>query len=374
MLDELVRSAREGIEVPWDDLREERVLRRTLATDPPAQSAAQRRPIRRWLGFTAAVSAAGVALLVAAPWRDTTSTMAQTERATANEEVLRPAPPLDASPDESRLLLSDGSVVMMGPGAEVAVSVDGAERVALRQDAGEADYAILPRPGRAFSLAAGAVVIEAEVAAFSVSVDGEITAIVVDAGRVELRSGDRVLTFGAGERATLRPSPTDVVAEDPDAVALPEPGRGSGRASTRSRPPSGPRPEEIDERPPSPHPSAEELMRMADEARRARKPGEAASLLRRLVERYPGDARVPSAWFTLGRVERARGRQRAAAEAFEACTRSRPEGPLAGDALARAATAWMAAERRDRGVELARRYLERFPGGLHAASMHEIIR
>jgi transmembrane sensor len=73
--------------------------------------------------------------------------------------------------------------------------------------------------------------------------------------------------------------------------------------------------------------------------------------------------------FTLGRVERARGKHGAAAEAFARCHRAAPHGALAEDALAEEAVSWKSAGDPARARTTAQRYLKQHPGGAHVARM-----
>jgi transmembrane sensor len=88
-----------------------------------------------------------------------------------------------------------------------------------------------------------------------------------------------------------------------------------------------------------------------------------------MIASYPGDPRLASALFTLGRVERARGKHAAAAEAFARCHKVAPHGSLAEDALAEEAVSWRSAGDGARAKAAAQRYMKLHPGGAHAARM-----
>jgi transmembrane sensor len=98
----------------------------------------------------------------------------------------------------------------------------------------------------------------------------------------------------------------------------------------------------------------------------------AAGTLREFVTRYPGDRRVALAWFTLGKVERARDRAAAGAQAFHKSFSLAPDGPLGEDALAEEAAAWAAANDGAEARTVAEQYLQRFPNGTHGARMLRI--
>ena len=90
----------------------------------------------------------------------------------------------------------------------------------------------------------------------------------------------------------------------------------------------------------------------------------ALQALRSLIATYPTDARATLALFTIGKVERQRGRHAAAARAFEQCGAA-----LNGDAFAEAAASWQAAGNGGRARAAAQRYLQMFPKGVHAETM-----
>jgi cytochrome c-type biogenesis protein CcmH/NrfG len=116
---------------------------------------------------------------------------------------------------------------------------------------------------------------------------------------------------------------------------------------------------------------------MLDEADAARRDGrlpEAATLLRKIATTHAADARAPSVWFMLGRVERRRGRHEAAAQAFRRAARLATSDALAEDALAEEATAWHDAGATQKAASAAERYLERWPSGTHAKRVQTIVR
>jgi transmembrane sensor len=110
----------------------------------------------------------------------------------------------------------------------------------------------------------------------------------------------------------------------------------------------------------------EQMLAEADAARRAGRLEDASRALRAAIAAHAEDPRAATALFLLGRVERTRGRDAAAAEAFEAGYARDPDAVLAEDALAEAAVSWSAASRSERAREAARRYLARYPAGEYA--------
>jgi transmembrane sensor len=119
---------------------------------------------------------------------------------------------------------------------------------------------------------------------------------------------------------------------------------------------------------------AADLMLAADVARLSGHPEQAVSPLRKLCDRHAGDRRAPVAAFTLGRVLLDDlGRPADAAAAFEKARVLWPTGPLAEDALAREADAWLRAGRRELARAIAEQYLARYPQGRHASSLQRVL-
>ena len=105
-----------------------------------------------------------------------------------------------------------------------------------------------------------------------------------------------------------------------------------------------------------------ELLAASDDARRAGQPRAAVTSLRRLIERYPGDPRAPSAAFTLGWVLLTDlDRPREAAQA------------LAEDAAARVVESWQKANEPRRAAEAARRYLRVYGAGRYTGLMRGLV-
>jgi TolA-binding protein len=115
------------------------------------------------------------------------------------------------------------------------------------------------------------------------------------------------------------------------------------------------------------------LLDRADDLRRAGDLAAAAATLRSFVSRYPNDRRAALGWFTLAKVERARGRPAPSAAAFRKSFALAPNGPLAEDALAEEAAAWAAADNMTEARAAAARYLHLFPSGTHSLRMQSIV-
>jgi tetratricopeptide (TPR) repeat protein len=121
-------------------------------------------------------------------------------------------------------------------------------------------------------------------------------------------------------------------------------------------------------------PSADDLLRRADAARRRGALVEATMLLERFVDGHPDHAEVDPARMSLARVLEQRGRFEQAARAYEALLGQRVIGTIREDARAAAARVWSRHGREDRARDHARTYLDRNPNGPHASVMKEIAK
>ena len=266
----------------------------------------------------------------------------------------RPAPPAvttvptaPAPASESRMALADGSTAILTKDAAVVIEEQTTKLVRIRQQKGAVRYEIQPDHHREFAVLAGGAVVRVRGTIFAVKLDAETIEIVVERGRVEVEEGARVRELAAGESLRVPLKPAESAERDPPPERVP------------------------------PHtnalPTATELQAKADAARASQDLPEAAAALESLVATYPRDARVPSALFSLGRVERGRFREAAAARAFERCRRVAPRGPLAEDALAEAAASWSAAGSMDTARNQAKAYLDAYPGGAHVQRMRALL-
>ena len=116
---------------------------------------------------------------------------------------------------------------------------------------------------------------------------------------------------------------------------------------------------------------------LLDEADRARAEGDsvaAVDALTEFVSRFPNDARIAVAWFTLGRVLATLGRHVEAAAAYSACSAASRAGPLAEDAAAATAFAWAEAGDLPRARQAAAQYLRLYPQGAFQGRLTPLLR
>ncbi|HEX9620902.1 MAG TPA: FecR domain-containing protein [Polyangiaceae bacterium] len=120
--------------------------------------------------------------------------------------------------------------------------------------------------------------------------------------------------------------------------------------------------------------SAGDLLAAADVARARGDFQRASSLLRRVVNGYPSDARAGLAAFTLGKllVDQL-GAPREAARAFASVRTLEPGGPLAEDAMAREIEALVRGGAREEARSLARIYFRHYPNGRRRALVERYV-
>ncbi len=342
------RKALGSAQPPWDELREQRVLVRVVEAQ---RRDAVRRRVAGGLAAVGAVVVVGALGLTASLWSP----------AEPPARIVGTAPRRPAASGSS-LALADGSEAILSAGASVQVREQSEDRVALDQSAGEVLYDVRPNRARSFVVRLGKVEVLVVGTRFRLAWAGEWVRVHVEHGRVRVDDGARRVELTAGEEMRVLatsegPSAAQTRAPDPSPDPLED---ATGEASL-------PRVRSV----PS-VPSVESLLASADAARGAGRLAEAANALGRIATFHAGDPRVTSALFTLGRVERSRGRSAAAAAAFERCWRRSPRGPLAEDAIAEAATSWAFAGDAAKARSISARYLESFPRGTHAARMRAL--
>lgn len=343
------------VDVPWDDLREQRVLGRVLEARKRPRAPAR----LRWVMVAAAAMiVVGVISGVFVLRRGAPNPLAVTSAPGSSSSGTTPA-------IEQRMALADGSTAVLLRGAEVRVDEQQPRIVRISQSRGAVRYEVRPDPSREFRVQAGTTTVMVRGTAFVVDMQVDAVEVRVEHGRVEVDDGTRRRDLVDGE--SLR-TPVSVV--PPRASDTPST---TASAPTAATPPAAPSSSGggDDDTAGKEAPTAAALQARADAARQSGRNGEAAEALATLVRLYPRDPRVPAALFSLARVERARGQHEAAARTFRRCAAS--GGPLSGEALAEAATSWKAAGSMAQARADAAKYLARFPNGPSAARMQSIV-
>jgi transmembrane sensor len=334
-------AIRKELEPPWNDLREQRVLGRI-------QEARRRRVPRRNLVIGGSLAfAVACAVLVAFALRHP---VGPTTTGAGGASAM--AEPGEAPAHEQRMMLADGSQALLVRDADVQIKEQNPHLVHIAQQRGQVRYEVRPDPSREFVVFAPAATVRVRGTIFTVDVESDHVEVRVERGKVEVDDGTRTRELVVGESLgiPLRPPSLTEDSGQPSEPAV---------SPTPSSPNGGP--------------TFSDLLAKADDARATGRQDDAAKALQTLLATYPRDPRAPNALFTLGKVERARQHQRASAEAFDRCWRSAPNGPLAQDATAEAATSWANAGSLDAAKADARRYLDLWPDGIQATAMHAIV-
>jgi transmembrane sensor len=368
MLDDMTEKARAQLgdeHVPWDEMREARNLKSTLAAwkegsnvpvpvpvPVPAPVPASA-PARVWIPFALAAGLAALAIggvLLSGASSDAPQDSAVVAEAPADANPVAPAdsptPPVQTQSEDGSPLLAfaDGSRAHLSNDASVVLAEESEDLLRLTQGKGEVRYEVTPDPDRRFVVDAAGVNVEVVGTVFVVMIAVDRVDVSVERGKVRVLDGEREITLEADERISVKRSTGDeVLPADAD-------------------PPPAPKKR-----------SAAELMDDYDTARAKGALAAAAENLEELIRAHPKDSRVPVALVSLGRLEAQRGNHVAAAKAFERYYARFSKQSLAEDALAEAAKAWKSASRTTKAQDAARRYLDRFPQGIHADAMRRML-
>ena len=379
-----IEAARQSIAtdpVPWDELRERRVLagiEDALAghgrrPEPLPEGRARKTTVLAIAGAVVAVAAAVLLVLkvfvAPAQTADTEpTTMAVTDVPEPSAPSHERAIPFEPAPV---MALADGSIAELHGGARVDVGVQSGQLVRLDQRSGTVRYEVAKNPGRRFVVDASGVQVRVIGTIFTVAYAGDAhVEVSVERGLVEVASADRVAQLGAGDslRVERIEEPDEYLIiediediEDDGGEALHASRRGK-RPATKTKPSTA-----------EAGPSLSELLAESDAARAAGDLGRAATALGQLLQRFPDDPQADTARIVLGKVQRRRGRHGAAARAFASYLRRSPRGPLAEDARAESAQSWSDAGEDDKAKAAAQAYVDRYPSGAHADRMQRIL-
>jgi hypothetical protein len=339
-LEALVAAAR-AREAPWSESRENASLTAILE----ASSETRGRPRRLLAGLVAA--AASLALVTVGFWW-------------RSREVREPTQLIAPTVVAAELSFPGDAIGYAEPHAAAEVVTASVDEVRVRQRRGRIEYHVAPRKPRRFIVEASDIEIAVLGTAFAVSVEDGRVRVEVAHGRVQVKRGDDVVILSDRESVSLS---DDAFAAD--AGHDPEPPAVLGEELDAGLTATPPKRRSV---------SLEQGLEKSDELRRKGQYVEAVAMLRKSIAKNPVMAQSPAAHFSLGRAEQGAGRQANAARAFERCFELGPKGPIAEDAIAEAAFAWSRAGDSARAERTARRALEAFPNGLHAARLTELVR
>ncbi len=350
-------------QVNWDPVTERRVLMKVLAFRKDVRSAVS----RPRLLAAAAMIAAAAALVIAGLFAlgDESAIESRTDLSPSVQGSI-------AAAGTSQIRFLDGSTATYLTVAEVEVEEQSSSAVKLWHKHGEVRYRVEKASSREFLVNACGVEIRVVGTVFVVKVSGSDVRVRVEQGVVTVDSGSGVVQLTAGEEISLagREGGTEIASPDhtreaPMLTGTSGVGESGSAMGGRTRGSAGDRSDDNVS-------SFAQLMREVDRARKLGDNVRAAGQLRKLVTLYPGDGRVVSVLFTLGKVESHRGRYVEAARAFRKCWRSAPRGTLAEDAHYQEAISWERIGRLREAGKAAGRYLEKFPNGPYADRMRRI--
>jgi transmembrane sensor len=373
-----------------DDVRIERAYRRLR--QPRARSVALR-PI------ALAAVALAVALVAFFAGRFTAPEGAPVARAPA------PVRTADGHPlariDSGRVALDDGSSIAVGEGSLVETVRNDGREVALALVRGRVELEVEPGGPRAWSIDCGIATVSVVGTSFTLERTSSSLRVDVRHGVVSVRGaavpdGMRFVRAGeslvvgrepsveepsepiahaveaAPEVTPAEPPPREAVAREENAPSIAAPGwreladRGAWAEAYDALGADGVARQMRSA-------NAEELLVLADVARRSGHPQEAIAPLERLIASHRG-AEAALGAFTLGRLASDQlGDPARAAVAFERALGDELPASLVPDALARLATAQASSGAVDRAALTASRYLSQYPNGPQRAAMEAIV-
>jgi transmembrane sensor len=340
----------------------------------------ERRPVR-WLALAGVAGAALVAIAVLLWPRPG----AEGTRLEPGAAIATGATPLEGT-------LEEGSLVRAAASSAGAIEVASASEVRVRLDRGVFRFDVTKKPSRRFSVIAGRVEVRVIGTAFTVRRDATAS-VQVERGVVEVwvdGSQRAVLTAGQSwDEAPLAAAPgvqpaTPTVEVEPEPVEAepsekrptkrPAPSRRSSvRSAQAGAAPSEPLPALPSSAMPTLPDDPSTLFKVALEARRAGRAGEAAQALRQFVGRFPDDSRTGLALFELGRLEMDQLRSPSRAiDSLEQAVAKAPAGSFLEDAMARLTRLHHELRHPDACRSAKAAYLKRFPSGVHAATLEPL--
>ena len=347
-MDQLVHAVRENFHVPWDEVREARVLSKILEASefraaPLRASAPAGRRNRMSLFILAAAAAAALAAAGAV-------TLGRAPQAT-------PAPELalvEKAQSTSEITFAAGTRALLEPGAHAATVTQTDALIELKQSKGRVAYEVNPEREQTFRVQVDGVTIEVVGTKFLVDVSDEAVLVSVSHGVVSVREEGRELLLRGGEHVSIARH-----APKPEQPVRPVVQKRSGPAQVGAVEPAS-------------DPVAQ-LLSEADTARRGGDLSRAAAALETIAKQHAADPRSTSALFSFARVLRAQGRAGEAAQAFGQVRARTPTGALAEDALAEEAVSWAKAGNPQQAQARARQYIAQYSGGPHYQRMQRLL-
>lgn len=225
-MDELLNTAREKLNPPWDEVREARVLHRVLeatAEEDPGEEATvggqgwYQRGSRFWFSASALAVASVLVVLWGVSFAQR-SQLSSSEKSAAVDASSVGAPPTDNATERasaengapapvgsageasvSELTFSPGTRALLDPGAHVTTLTHTEEKIELRQASGRVAYEVNPDRHQSFEVLVEHVVVHVVGTAFSVEATSQFVSVAVRRGVVSVRDGERTLLLKPGE-------------------------------------------------------------------------------------------------------------------------------------------------------------------------------
>jgi transmembrane sensor len=310
----------------------------------------------------------------------------------SNGDALSASSAVEVAPGAAKrvLALSDGTRVELASGSRLVPSSSTPEAVELALERGEARFEVAPQGTRRFEVQAGALRVRVVGTAFTVTRDrvADVARVAVEHGRVRVYTPAGEASLGAGDamRWPAEAAAAPAAPPAPPVVNTPQPPPaaphakagddfGAWRAAAadgdyrRAYALLGARGYALVVRDES---NVDVLLELADVARGAGHPRDAALALARVVQRYPHDARSPLAALTLGRLQLdALGQPAVAAGTLRRALDLGLPAALQEDALARLVQASAQAGDAAQARAAAGEYRKRFGNGRYRASVDQ---
>jgi len=274
------------------------------------------------------------------------------------------------------LRFSDRSTIALGVHSQLTALAMTDDQVLLRLERGAAQFHVQKGGHRRWRIETGLLAVEVIGTRFSVDRSAERVVVSVTEGRVLVRSPaltDGVVRLDAGQEVTVRAEaqrlapPQSTVALQ-RTVPLPPP----ALVDAPVVPPHSAAPA-ASVAPIAQQPSLPWLLSQADQARAAGDTPRATSLLKSIVQLYPGDPQAALSSFSLGRNYQREGKWTAADAAYGWALHHGASGSLREDCYLRRIEVQLHYQR-DLAQRTAHEYLALYPQGRHRAAIEPMLR
>ncbi|MBN2528213.1 MAG: FecR domain-containing protein [Deltaproteobacteria bacterium] len=392
-LSEILRSD----PVPWDDLRERRVLGEIQQQLIQCNVRPTSRFDTRLLPFPALAAVAAFLLLGLGALLGAYFFSAKPSHPVPANQTTH-STSQNATPDTSVVEIEDIGEATLSKGAKIAFEKKFKNEIRFRQSAGRIHYSIVPQHNRTLVVHVQQIEVRVVGTAFDIEITRDSVSVDVVHGTVLVTAENKRLRLNAGERFDSKSFSKNMHTPNSDnhrmekmlsqqvvddAATAPSKGGPKKPASvshefnqdaSKNIKNAYPQTTTADISPPT-TPDESDVTRILKEVDKARRIGnlnDAGALLRQLIRTHPRHADIPIWYFTLGNVTFASGQYRAATQAYHTYLQKAPGGVLAEDAIAAIADAFSHQGDGNAASKAAKDYLEKYPVGVHAARMKAI--